>query len=409
MQLKKRIVIILSLSLILTACKGTDANLSQTQVGSQSVFKNNSQVEAEFFEHFKADKTANWSLGLEVLKQLDQQENVLISPVSLSIALAMLQNGASGVTQEEMLNILHRSDSAMVNQYYNTLSSIFEEVESLEVGNSLWIKEGIEPKIDFVDQLKANFDAEVHVANFNDVATLEAINQWIERETKGMLKDTLDEIDARDIAFLINTIYLKGEWEYPFEANATKESLFTLFDGRQIDVEMMHMRENLNYAETEWAQIAEFPYTNGLTMRVILPKTDVESALAAFDLNLVPYKLEDLNVSMPKFEYEVKNALTEVLKEMGMVQAFDPYGAEFQPMIDLRDENVYIGNIFQHTKIINDEKGTEAAAATVVEIEATSAEFEEQPIDFHMNKPFIYVIEENVSGIPMFMGIVYKP
>jgi serpin B len=112
---------------------------------------------------------------------------------------------------------------------------------------------------------------------------------------------------------------------------------------------------------------------------------------------------------MPKFEYEVKNALTEVLKEMGMVQAFDPYGAEFQPMIDLRDENVYIGNIFQHTKIINDEKGTEAAAATVVENEATSAEFEEQPINFHMNKPFIYVIEENVSGVPMFMGIVYKP
>lgn len=364
-------------------------------------------------------------LSYSLLKTLSGGENTLISPMSLSFALAMLQNGAEGETLSGILNVMGETTDEGVNAKYNGLLSNLsksgdkDDKNALTVmlGNSFWLRDSLTPKQAFVDDLITYYDAEVYKADFSAPETVEQINGWVEDKTNGLLKDTLKEIDDDTIAYLMNTVYFKGAWVNAYTAEATFEEQFYPSAGEPISVPMMHQTKDFGYFENDFVQIAAFPYHGEMTMKVVLPKDDIDVLLLD-----TPYEtlrswfdatddeMVKLNVSMPKFEYDVTNSLSEPLKALGMQASFDSGKADFSSMIEIAGENVYVSDIFQNCKIINDEKGTEAAAVTVVEMVETSAPIvEEEPIEFNCNKPFMYVIEDDATGAVLFMGIVHRP
>lgn len=364
-------------------------------------------------------------LGYSLLKTLSDGKNTLISPISLSFALSMLQNGAEGETLSGILDAMGETTDEGVNARYNGLLSSLsksgdkddENALTVILGNSFWLRDSLTPKQAFVDDLVTYYDAEVYKADFSASETIDQINGWVEDKTNGLLKDTLKEIDDDTIAYLMNTVYFKGAWVNAYTAEATFEEQFYPSAGEPISVPMMHQTKDFGYFENDFVQIAAFPYHGEMTMKVVLPKDDIDVLLLD-----TPYEtlrswfdatddeMVKLNVSMPKFEYDVTNSLSEPLKALGMQASFDSGKADFSSMIEIAGENVYVSDIFQNCKIINDEKGTEAAAVTVVEMVVTSAPIvEEEPIEFNCNKPFMYVIEDDATGAVLFMGIVHRP
>ncbi|HAS72921.1 MAG TPA: hypothetical protein DCS67_02110 [Clostridiales bacterium UBA8960] len=368
--------------------------------------------------------SASSRLGYDLMQVFAKGENTLISPISLSFALAMLLNGAEGETLDGILKVMGESSVEGLNTRYNGLLSSLtksgdtSDDKSLTVllGNSFWIRELLEPKQDFVDTLVKNYDAEVYKSDFSDPKTVDQINKWVEDKTNGLLKDTLDSISGETIAYLMNTVYFNGAWLYAYSPEATYDDSFYPIEGGAQSVKMMHQTRHLDYYEDDSVQVAAFPYHGGMTMKVVLPKEDLMSLMRDTSFETLESWLgatgetnARLYVSMPKFEYDVKNSLSEPLKALGMSLAFEPFRADFSSMVDIALQNVYVSDIFQNCKIINDEKGTEAAAVTVVEMVVTSAPVEVTPIDFNCNKPFLYVIEEDVTGAILFMGAVFKP
>lgn len=364
-------------------------------------------------------------LGYSLLKTLSDGENTLISPMSLSFALAMLQNGAEGETLSGILNVMGETTDEGVNAKYNGLLSNLsksgdkDDKNALTVmlGNSFWLRDSLTPKQAFVDDLVTYFDAEVYKADFSAPETVDQINGWVEDKSNGLLKDTLNEIDDDTIAYLMNTVYFKGAWLNAYTAEATFEDRFFPSVGEPISVPMMHQTKTFGYFENDVVQIAAFPYHGGMTMKIVLPMDDIDVLLLDTPyealwswLDTTDDEMVKLNVTMPKYEYDVSNSLSEPLKALGMDVAFDSGKADFSAMIEIAGENVYVSDIFQNCKIINDEKGTEAAAVTVVEMVVTSAPIvEEEPVEFNCNKPFMYVIEEDATGAVLFMGIVHRP
>ena len=379
----------------------------------------------ELTPELQASITGSNQLGYSLVKNLTDDKNILVSPASLSYALAMLQNGAKGETLTGILNVMGETSQDGLNQRYNSMLSKLssdgdpkdENALTVLLGNSFWLRDTLNPKQDFVDKLVQFYDAEVFKSDFTNPKTIDQINKWVEDKTNNLLKDTIKEISDETIAYLMNTVYFKGAWLKPYRAEGTFIDTFYLQDGSSIQVPMMHQNNPFDYYESDMAQIAAFPYFGEMTMKVVLPKGDIQTFLdeTAYEtlqswLAVTEAIKPKLNVSMPKFEYDVKNSLSDALKAAGMSQSFDKYSADFSAMVEIEGQNVYVSEIFQNCKIINDEKGTEAAAVTVVEMETTSAPIiEDEPIEFNCNKPFLYVIEDDATGAILFIGILLKP
>lgn len=418
------ILLVLSMLVTLTSCTAIQSVDSISAIKSELQFE---QITSTAFDPDVQFITASNKIGFDWLRSSDLNKNHLLSPLSLSIALAMLQNGADLDTRDGILSAMNLSNHAdtEINEAYNalmaSLSTKYSDSESMAlkvyIANSFWLREDIEPKQHFIDTLKQTYDADVFHADFSDSKTVDLMNKWIEDHTEGLLKDTLKELSVEAIAYLMNTVYFKGAWLTPFSANATLDHPFSRLNGGQVNVPMMQNTSFFDYSETEDVQIAIFPYYDGMQMKVILPKGDLDIWLEDNDSDAIQtllanstYNRARLQILMPKFEYFVNNELNDFLISNGMSQAFDETNANFKPMIELATDNVYISRIFQNCKIINDEKGTEAAAVTVVEIEATSAMPDPAlPIPFECDRPFLYIIEDTETQTALFTGVVADP
>lgn len=418
------ILLIVSTLMTFTGCTAIQSIDGTVALKSDLQFK---KVTSNTFDPDAEYTTASNKLGYDWLRSSDLDKNQLLSPLSLSIALAMLQNGADLDTRDGILSAMHLSNHSEteINEAYNalmaSLSTKYSDSDStalkVYIANSFWLREDIGPKQHFIDTLKQTYDADVFHADFSDSKTVDLMNNWIEDHTEGLLKDTMKELSDEAIAYLMNTVYFKGAWLTPFIANATLEHPFSRLDGKRVSVPMMKNTSFFDYSETEDVQIAIFPYYDGMQMKVILPKSNLDTWLLNHDSDAIhallansTYERVRLQVLMPKFEYFVNNVLNDFLIANGMSQAFDETNANFKPMIELATDNVYISQIFQNCKVINDEKGTEAAAVTVVEIEATSAMPDPAlPIPFECDRPFLYIIEDTETQTALFAGVVADP
>lgn len=346
-----------------------------------------------------------------------KDRNFMISPLSLSMALAMTRNGAAGETEAAMtetLKLTPFNDEEAINSYYSRLREALLATDpstKLSIANSIWTNKHIVIKPAFVAANRDYFHSTVEAVDFADPATVGRINQWASDNTQQLIDHVLDETDPMALMYLLNAIYFKGIWTSQFDKKQTQKASFTYEDGRVKQVNMMQQKAEFNYSENEAMQMVELPYGNqAFSMVVLLPKAgnnlrDINDLLregSAWGTLNNSRRRALVDLRLPRFKTEYNIRLNDLLTDMGMGVAFSPGQADFSRMSDLE---AFISFVDQFTYISTDEEGTEAAAVTVVGVELTSVG-PSREVTFHANRPFIYLIREHSTGAILFMGAV---
>jgi serpin B len=356
--------------------------------------------------------------GLDIFQQLNAEEdgNFMVSPLSISQALAMTYNGAEGETKTAMEDALKVGGLTPdeINQSYKTLVDALLRADNrvtLDIAQSIWYRQNFHVEPGFISTNQNYYDAEVRELDFGRSDALDIINGWIETQTHDKIQDMIKRIDPNHVMFLINAIYFKGSWQSKFDAENTTQKPFYVDVDKTINVDMMQKSDSVMYQQNDLFAAIEMPYGRGnFNMVVLLPNNDktiddVTAELTAENWDTWMnsfHAVNDLNVQLPKFkaEYEVK--LNDVLSAMGMEVAFTP-GADFSG-IDGKGE-IWIDYVQHNTFIEVNEEGTEAAAATVVAMRDYAA----MPVSFNANRPFIYAITEKETGAILFIGKMIQP
>jgi serine protease inhibitor len=373
--------------------------------GSEAeMVKSDQQFAIEFFANVFNEEAA----------ELDK--NFMISPLSLSMALAMTWNGADGETKAVMQKVLKLDGytDQEVNEYYEKLREALLKTDpstKLAIANSIWTNKNIKIKDDFIRLNNEYFNSTVESVDFSDANSVKLMNKWAADNTNNLIRHVLDKTNPNALMYLMNALYFKGIWTSEFNSRNTSSKPFYSEDGQTKNVDMMHQKSSFNYNENQTMQIVELPYGNqAFSMIVLLPKEGNKLADVTQELqnsnswgNLVSgLRSTQVDLYLPKFKTEYSRVLNDVLEKMGMGIAFEPGAADFSRMTDA---DAFISFVEQFTYINTDEVGTEAAAVTVVGIELTSYQ-PDRTATFNANRPFIYIIRENSTGSILFMGAV---
>ena len=371
-----------------------------------------------------ADETfcnAAMKFDLEIFKRAAAEKkggNILVAPVSVQLALAMTANGAKGETLQQMEKVLGLPLEEL-NQYLKSYSDSLQKGDALKLANSVWLRnDGLLKAVEesFLQAVADHYAAEIRKAPFND-ETLQQINDWVSEKTEGMVPKILDRISPLAVMYLINALSFEAEWQETYVESDVRQQIFTNYSGEKEHPEMMYSDE-FTYLEDGQAQGFLKYYEGGqYSFAALLPEegTDVFDYVAS----LTPERLaqilkeakEDVSVLavMPKFEAEFGTNMNDMLSKMGMSQAFDENAADFSGMGEgsVGEGKLHIGNVIHRAAIKVDENGTKAGAATVVEIVTETATLPpEEHHEVTLDRPFVYMIVETATGLPVFMGTV---
>lgn len=368
----------------------------------------------------EADQSFSYELFRNTV-DFDDEENIMISPLSVSMALSMTLNGAEGETFDAMRKTLKMSglDLDEINDGYKSLIKLLVELDpevTLKVANSIWHDDEFLVKQEFLDRLIEVFGASIEDMDFKDPASVNRINDWVNTNTEGLIEKIIDEIPDDMVMYLINAIYFKGNWLYKFDEKDTRIDDFYLENGEKKEVDMMIQSDRFATYFSEQVHMIELPYGDSLfSMTVLMPADErqpldqfISESVTSENLNRwrsdLRTPLQKIPVQLPKFEMKYEIKYNDILKAMGMEIAFDAYSADFSGIADMSPQNLFISEVKHKTFIRVDEKGTEAAAVTSVGMMPTS-----MPQSMIVNRPFVFIIHERESGTNLFMGKVMNP
>lgn len=419
-NIQQRIILLILAAILIAACGGSPAG----QATSNRARETNPSV-SETDMQTLADGNNIFALDLyQTLR--NENGNLILSPFSISLALAMTYAGAHGETETQMADVLNFGLQEQTHPAFNALDLALEESPivldkdqepmQLNIANSVWAEQTFAFLPDFLDTLSIHYGAGIHLLDFlnNPDPSRQEINAWVSDETEEKIKDLLPEnsITSDTKMVLVNAIYFKADWLDRFDAEDTYDGEFNLLDGSKITVPMMGQNMHIPFAVRDGYAIAELPYAGGTAvMDIILPDTgrfeEVEMQLSYGMLQeaLRSMVTDSVVVRIPKFEYESSFSLSDALAGMGMPSAFDENRADFSGMTGQKD--LFIGNVIHKAFVAVDEEGTEAAAATAVIMEGTSAIMIEN--EFIVDRPFIFLIRDVKSGQILFIGRVLNP
>lgn len=342
----------------------------------------------------------------------NEQENTLLSPISILAALAMTANGAKGETLAQMEKVFGVSMEALNPEMsaYITSSKEIEELE-INIANSIWFKDvkSLSVKEDFIQKNVNYYEADIYAAPFDD-STVDDINNWVKKNTNGMIPSILNQISQDAVMYLINAVAFDAKWQEQYHEYSIRENTFTKEDGTWSTVDFMYSEE-YNYLESEDATGFMKPYKGGdYAFVALLPNEGitVEEYVATLDGESLYQMLQSVqktsvNTSIPKFETEYDIELSDVLVEMGMVDAFVSASADLSGMATSDLGNLYINRVLHKTYICLDENGTKAGAATSVGVNCESA-LADEPKQVYLNRPFVYMILDTETYKPLFIG-----
>ncbi len=364
--------------------------------------------------------------GFDLFKEVaghEGENNVFISPLSVSMALGMTLNGAEKATYDSLRNALGYADLSRqeINESYQDMIEQLTELDpkvALEIANAIWIRQGLPVEQPFIDVNTQYFDAEVTNLNFDDPGSVDIINNWVASGTHDKITKILDSIPPEMVMYLMNAIYFKGDWTYQFEPKHTQQAPFYPAEGEEVQCDMMSIEQEFPYFETDNFQAIDLPYGDGdFSMVVLLPKPDSHRSqlIELLDLQqwldwMDQFEKREGTLRLPKFSIEYKALLNNMLESLGMGIAFDPGRADFsgisQEVYD-QGNRLFISEVLHKTFVRVDEKGTEAAAVTSVGVGVTSV----QPDRFTMvvNRPFIFAIRERHTNTILFLGAITAP
>jgi len=357
-----------------------------------------------------------------------QDGNLVFSPYSISLALAMTYAGARGETESQMAQAmqftlpqekLHPAFNALDLALANEGKALGNNGQpmQLNIANAIWAEQKYTFQQAFLDLIEKNYGAAIQLADFvkNFDPVRGQINSWVSNQTKDKINDLLPpgSVDSNTRMVLVNAIYFKADWDTQFDPNNTQDAQFTLLDGSQSQVKMMNNNDlTLNYIKGNGYQAVELPYNgNTAAMDIILPDAgnfqNFESTLDAQNLNNIFNSLQStlIALSLPKFTFTTDFSLGDQLKSLGMTDAFDGNKADFSGMTG--NHELSISDVIHKAFVAVDEKGTEAAAATAPIMAGMSSPM--QKVLLVIDHPFIFIIRDLKSGQILFMGRVLNP
>ena len=386
---------------------------------------------------------ANTSFAFDLLKQIAGKQpggNIFISPFSVSTVLQMVVDGAAGSTKQQMESVLYLNE--MVGdtsaggpkqeiesaRYLNGMAARDEACKSLvqaitigqsnvtlNLANSIWFKQGVELRPEFVAGCTNYFQAEAAALDFTSPQSAKIINNWAAANTHGRIKDIVQwPMNPLTRVILANAIYFKGRWAHEFDKSATKDRAFMPLDGTQIQIPMMQQHEHFDYFQAQGFQAVCLPYAGGrLQMYLLLPDSgsDIKKLLAGFDggvwqSKILPqFRSSEGTVILPRFKLNYNVVLNEPLEALGMKRAFSA-DADFSAM---SAEKLFLSEVKQKSFVEVDEEGTEAAAVTTVTMRASVVMRPEKPFEMVLDHPFFFVIGDKTTHSILFMGIVSNP
>lgn len=372
------------------------------------------------------------AFSYELFAQNIDDENPVLSPLSAYIALSMAAAGAEGDTLAEIDEVLGLYRESISLEFMKKLSSE-DEILTLNVANSAWLDDMLTAEDSWLQVLDAYFQAEGYQVDLASPAAMLAMNQWIEEKTNGLIREFLSEpLSDQAVFALINAVYMHAKWVNAFEEHATFPCPFTLADQTTIQTDMMHQTAYFDYFHDERMEGVILPYRNTSLAFVAVKPTAGQTVRQLYEEACLPAqsgedngcRLQELikdqaesayvHLSLPKFEVSFDRELSDALIDMGLSHAFDPALADFGGIGSIKDENstgmnrIFISLVRQKAVVKVDEEGTEAAAVTMVVAETTEM-IEPEPVLVTFDEPFLYLIVDMETQVPLFVGIIDDP
>jgi serpin B len=374
----------------------------------------------------------------EVIKgENNQGKNVFFSAYSIENALAMTWAGAKNTTAQQMAEALHLN--LPPETFHPTLNALNLDLNrrddqpppsgdafEMNLVNAIWSRIGYPFLPPYLDVIAQNYNAGIRALDFRsdpDGSRL-IINQWVEDQTNEKIKDLLPErsITVDTALVLTNAIYFKASWFLKFDPENTKSGNFTRLDGSTVSAQMMHQIMDTKIFQTDDFDAVKLPYISPrfgegqypeeFSMLFIVPrdgaflKVENSLTLSVIDTIIASLAMGEVDLLMPKFQFTSETSCKEILRNLGMVDAFEPVAADFSGMVNPVDSKPWIDQVYHKAFIGVDEEGTQAAAATAVVMTDTSMP---DPVVIALNRPFIFLIHDNITGAVLFMGRVLDP
>ena len=372
---------------------------------TENISKNDSDSKAADKE-FKA---AVASFSADLFKyNYSNGKTTLVSPLSVLTALALVQNGAEGETLVQLERALGGLDRDALNKYMRAYCDFLSAGDELKIANSVWTDSSVEAKQAFLQKAVDSYSAQLFSAPLSDPKTVESINSWVKKNTDGMIPKIIEKADRYAVMMLVNAIAFDAKWETPYKRSDIEKLEFTSYSGSKKKTDFMCSTENVYLKDGGTVGFMK-PYKNGrFAFAALLP--DENTGIDDYVASLSGDKLmkifssakrgNEVNVKMPKFRAEYSAQLIDTLKKMGVKDAFDSKTADFSSLIENRD--AYIATVVHKTFIEVDENGTRAAASTLVGADTMSLM---EPYSVCLNRPFVYMIVDTETNLPLFIGV----
>jgi len=397
-----------------SGCIAPDAIIENNpEITAFNLMKDTTAQKVDTVEPDSGFYSAAADFSIKLFKEtLSESGNTIISPVSALLALAMAANGADGDTLSQMENVLGGGITIdVLNKYlYSFVKSLpGGPKEKLGISNSIWFREKrFDPYKDFLQANADYYGADAYAAPF-DSQTVRDINTWINKATDGLIKKMLEDIPEDAVMYLINTILFDAEWAHNYEEGSVRKGVFSGYNKQNRSADFMHSSENRYITGKGVKGFIKPYYGSHYSFAAILPDEGIDILKYAMELTgceffqlIVNARNEQITTAIPKFNYVYEVIMNDALKAMGMEDAFSDFRANFLRMGSSRG-NLFISLVKHKANITVNERGTQAGAATVIEVSDRS--FLPGP-EVILNRPFIFAIIDNSSNIPLFIGAV---
>ena len=382
----------------------------------------NKDIKLTESQHKMSDCNNDFACNLFRTISKQKHGSIVISPISVSYLLGMLNEGADGETRRQITDVLGLDGSVEeINKYFKKMIDEAPYVDStvtIKTANCIYNNSAMHIRLipQYQADMQKYYDAQVDMLDFTEPSNVDIINRWCDTHTDGMIPKILNPLEFKADAamYLLNAVYFKATWTTEFDPEETRDMKFTKQDGSTVKRKMMHLETKAAYGKNELCEMLCLPYGNrGYSMYVLLPhkgKTikEIIQSLSTQKLEQMRHEMttSDVDVLLPRFTTDSETALTGVLSAMGMPRAFG-IRAEFPNMAQDHKDDLFVSMIKQKARIEVEEEGTKAAAVTIAEMSLKCVLLDEEKpkiVEFHAKRPFVYYIIENSTGTIYFMG-----
>lgn len=355
----------------------------------------------------------NNAFALNLFSQMKGFDSKVVSPMSVSYLMGMLANGADGQTRQEIMKAIGCEKVSLrdLNEFYQMLitrANYFDKATTINIADYIALNCHYQLKDGFASTMQNYYKAGVESLDFSKASTLKRINRWCSDHTDGMIPKIIEQVDADAVSYIMNAIYFNGTWTDKFDTRQTKLENFQSYTRDIKKTQMMHRNGKYQYMDNADFAAVNLPYGNGsYSMTVILPNRgkSIDEVMAGLDAKKVSELRRSMDecvvdLKLPRFTISQETSLNDIISKLGAPTMFTS-GADFS---NFASGNLSISKMLQKAKIEVSEEGTKASAVTMAMVELTALRPEPRKVEFHANRPFIYMITEHSTGAILFMG-----